>query len=571
MAQISSRRLAAPDAVSLPVPQSGARQADPERWVGSVGKIALAVFIAVPIFALLVPSLAGRVVWTVLIAGLPLFIVLAGYHRWRRICPLAFFSQIPARFKRSGKRRAPPWLEENYYYVAFGVFFLSLWLRLNATNGSGLAIAIFFVTLSLVAVAAGFLYTGKTWCNFLCPVSFIEKIYTEPHGLRETANSQCAKCTACKHGCPDINEENGYWSEITSQPKKSVFFAYWGVVFGFYFYYYLQAGTWNYYFGGAWTNEPGVLATAFLPGHDAKTAGFFFLPLIPRALASLLTLAFFGFFTCQVLSRLEAPLSRWLQRRNKQSDAARIRHVMLSLSGFAAFVTFYTFAGAPTLRKVSWAPHFFGILVVVVATLSLVRRLPRTRKSFAEESMARNLIKRWAWADQQPPGDLREAFWVHTIRLRESEKGYEQLLRTYREAVRETAADGLVSLEDLQMMESLRDRLSIKPADYEALISELAEEERERINQSAQELSPEKRLQLDSYAEVLKDYLERVLHAGGVPKDSSMIRLRSEYRITKEEHLAVLDQIFQAHGKGEIGLAYLKQWAKPEEPAVEQS
>jgi hypothetical protein len=569
MAYTSSRRLAAPDTLSLPVLQSGARQADPERWVGPVGKIALAVFVAVPIFALLVPSLAGRVVWTVLIAGLPLFIVLVGYHRWRRICPLAFFAQIPARFNRSGKRRAPPWLEENYYYVAFGVFFVSLWLRLNATNGNGYAIAIFFVILAVAAIAAGFLYTGKTWCNFLCPVSFVEKIYTEPHGLRETANSQCAKCTACKHGCPDINEENGYWSEITSQPKKSVFFAFWGVVFAFYFYYYLQAGTWNYYFGGAWTNEPGVLGTAFLPGHDAKTAGFFFLPLIPRALASLLTLAFFGFFTYQGLSRLEAPLGRWLQRRNKQSDAARVRHVMLSLSGFAAFVTFYTFAGAPTLRKVSWAPHFFGILVVVVATLSLVRRLPRTRKSFAEESMARNLIKRWAWADQQPPGDLREAFWVHTTRLRDSEKGYEQLLRTYREAVRETAADGLVSLEDLQMMESLRDRLSIKPADYEAIISELAEEERKRVNQSAQELSPEKRLQLDSYAEVLKGYLERVLGVGGVPKDSSMTQLRSEYRITKEEHLAVLDQIFQAHGKGGLGLAYLKQWAKPEESAAE--
>ncbi len=76
MAHTSPRRLAAPDAPLLPVLQPGAQQADPERWVGPVGKIALGVFVAVPIFALLVPSLAGRVVWTVLIAGLPLFIVL---------------------------------------------------------------------------------------------------------------------------------------------------------------------------------------------------------------------------------------------------------------------------------------------------------------------------------------------------------------------------------------------------------------------------------------------------------------------------------------------------------------
>src|SRR5713101_5570710 len=443
MANTSPRRSASPDTPLLPVLQPLAPQADPEGWFGPVKKIALTVFVGVPIFALLAPSLAGRVVWTVLIAGLPLFIVLVGYHRWRRLCPLAFLAQIPARFNRSGKRRAPQWLEEHYYYVAFGVFFVSLWLRLNATNGNGYAIAIFFVILSLAAIAVGFLYTGKTWCNFLCPVSFVEKIYTEPHGLRETANSQCDKCTACKHGCPDINQENGYWKGISSHSKKVVFFAFWGVVFGFYFYYYLQAGTWNYYFSGAWTNEPGVIDSTFLPGHDPKTAGFFFLPWVPRALASLLTLSLFALLSYQVLSRLEAPLGRWLRHRYQDRGEVNIRHVMFSLSSFGAFVTFYIFAGAPTLRRVSWAPHLFGILVVVVATLSLVRRLPRTRKSFAEESVARNVVKRWAWADQQPPGNLREAFWVHTIRLRESEKGYEQLLHTYQEAVRETAADGL--------------------------------------------------------------------------------------------------------------------------------
>ena len=516
---------------------------------------------------LLAPSLTGRVVWTVLIAGLPLFIVLVGYHRWRRLCPLAFFAQMPARLNRSGKRRAPQWLEEHYYYVAFGVFFVSLWLRLNATNGSGYAIALFFVIVTLSAFGVGFLYTGKTWCNFFCPVSFIEKIYTEPHGLRETLNSQCDKCTACKHACPDINQENGYWREISSHSKKVVFFAFWGVVFAFYFYYYLQAGTWEYYFSGTWTNEPGVIGSAFLPGHDSKTAGFFFLPWVPRALASLLTLALFGFLSYEMLSRLEPPLGRWLQHRNKDADEVSARHVMFSLSAFAAFVTFYTFAGAPTLRRVSWAPQFFGVFVVVVATFSLVRRLPRTRKRFTEESVARNVVKRWTWADQQPPGDLREAFWVHTIRMRESEKGYEQLLRTYQEAVRETVADGLVSREDLRLMESLRDMLLIKPADYEAIIADLAEQERTRVRPSLQQLSPEKRLQLDSYTEVLKAYLERVLEAGGIPKDSFMTHLRSEYRISREEHLAVLDQIFQAHGKGELGLAYLKHWDSPEESA----
>src|ERR1700675_56434 len=109
-------------------------------WVNRLRWLALAIFIALPIFAYFFRTIAGRVVWTMLVAALPLFIVLVGYHRWRRICPLAFFAQIPVRWRRPGTRRASAWLEANYYLVAFGVFSFSLWMRLIATNGDGHAI-----------------------------------------------------------------------------------------------------------------------------------------------------------------------------------------------------------------------------------------------------------------------------------------------------------------------------------------------------------------------------------------------------------------------------------------------
>src|SRR5712692_1705538 len=381
-----------------------------ERWVAPLARVALAVFVAVPVFAYFVQSLAGRVMWTVVVAALPLFIVLVGYHRWRRLCPLAFFAQLPVRLRRPGTRRASKWLEDRSYSVAFSVFFLSLWLRLVATNGSGPAVAAFFVLLSLAALTVGAIYTGKTWCNYICPVSFIEKIYTEPHGLRETRNSQCAKCTACKKACPDINEENGYWKEIGSRSRRDVTFAFPGLVFGFYFYYFLQAGTWRYYFGGLWTDQPMVIRTAFLPGVDATTAGFFFWPVVPRAAAALLTLALCALASWLLFSRLEGPIGRWLRRRNPATDFARVRHIMFSLAAFSAFVTFYSFAGAPTLRKLSWDPQVFGILVVLTAAASLARRLPRTQKAFAEEALGRAIVKRWAWTDMQPPRDVREAF-----------------------------------------------------------------------------------------------------------------------------------------------------------------
>lgn len=518
--------------------------ADGEWWVEWLRWVALVVFIAIPVFAHMMQGLAGRVVWTMAVASLPLFIVLVGYHRWRRICPLAFFAQIPVRLRRPGPKKVTAWTEGHYYYITLAVFFVSLWLRLVATNGDGHAISVFFVLIILAALIFGAFYTGKTWCNYICPVSFIEKIYTEPHGLRETPNSQCAKCTACKKFCPDINEENGYWKEIESLPKKFAYFSFPGLVFGFYFYYYLQAGTWDYYFGGRWVDEPNLVHDAFMPGHDAATAGFFFLPGVPRALASILTLALFALFSYFLFSLLEKLIGGFLRRRDAELDAGRARHVMFALAAFAAFTIFYTFAGAPTLYKYfPWVvPHVFFAVVVLVATYFLVRRLRRNQKTFAEETLARNIIKRWEWTDIQPPKDLREAFLIHTIRTRESTRGTEKVLEVYKDAVRETLANGFVTREEVHLLENLRNQLQIKKADHEKVMSSLAEEERALISDPSKQISAEKRLQLETYERALQNYLERALGEGAVD-DSLIMNLRAEYRVTKEEHAAVLDKL----------------------------
>jgi len=228
-------------------------------WVEPVARVAVAMFFGLILLGAAMPHVAGRVFWTVAVASLPLLFVIAGYHRWRRICPLAWVAQIPSRLGRAGRRRASPWLQAHGYDLAFALLGVSLWLRLVATNGDGRALAAFLVLLSAAAVAVGVAFTGKTWCNYICPVSFVERLYTEPRGLRDTPNSQCTTCTACKPACPDINEENSYWKEILSPAKARAYFAFPGVVLAFYAYFFLQAGTWAYYFGGSWTNQPNLI------------------------------------------------------------------------------------------------------------------------------------------------------------------------------------------------------------------------------------------------------------------------------------------------------------------------
>ncbi|HEY0172079.1 MAG TPA: cyclic nucleotide-binding domain-containing protein, partial [Pyrinomonadaceae bacterium] len=525
---------------------AGSGAADARDWwpEATVRWAALAVFVAVPVGALFFQNIAGRAVWTVAVAALPLFIVLIGYHRWRRVCPLAFFAQLPAKLWRAGRLKAPAWLEENYYYAVVGVFTVSLWLRLVATNGDGQALSTFFTLLALAAFASGFVFTGKTWCNHLCPVSFVEKVYTEPHGLRETANSQCAKCTACKKFCPDISEENGYWKEIGSRPKRLAYYAFPGLVFGFYFYYYLQSGTWSYYFGGGWTDEPRLFASAFLPGVDRATAGFFFYPQAPRALASLLTLAACGLVSFALFLAAERRVGAWLRARGREADEDQARHVTFSLAAFSAFLLFYTFAGAPTLWKLPWAvPHVFLILVVLTATASLLRRLGRTRQRFAEETLARNIVKRWEWADQAPPKDLREAFLVHTARASEGAKTAAGSLLIYKEAVQEAISDGLVSRDEVQKLERLRGQLNIKKADHDKVMTALASDDRALLGDPTRHLSAEKCLQLKSYESALEAYVGRASADEDLTDGRSVSRLRGEYRVTGEEHDAVLDRL----------------------------
>jgi hypothetical protein len=232
-----------------------------------------------------------------------------------------------------------------------------------------------------------------------------------------------------------------------------------------------------------------------------------------------------------------------LKRHVPDFDAARTRHVLFSMAAFLAFVTFYSFAGAPTLRLISPAPHLFLIVVVLTASLYLARRIERTQRAFAEETLAKNIVKRWEWPEPVPR-NLREAFLVHTIRSKESQKNTERSLDIYQEAVREALADGIVTRHEVQLLESLRNQLQIKKAEHDRIMSALAEEERSLLSSSQKHLPAEKRLQLENYTLALGNYLERAFKPGGGKTDDAILaRLWEEYRITPEEHAAVLEDL----------------------------
>ena len=118
-----------------------------EWWVAPVKWFALVVFIAVPVFAHLamMQAIAGRVVWTMVVASIPLFIVLVGYHRWRVLPPslLRADSRTPA----SSRRQKSFALAASQLLLHSGrdLRRLALGSGLISTNGNGHAITAFFV------------------------------------------------------------------------------------------------------------------------------------------------------------------------------------------------------------------------------------------------------------------------------------------------------------------------------------------------------------------------------------------------------------------------------------------
>lgn len=491
-----------------------------QRWLrgllaaGYLGLIAL---------GLLSPA-QPRIFWTMLLPLLPFAIVLMGFPVWRRLCPLAFFGEGGRRLDRKSQRRVPPWLERWFLPVTFGILLACLVLRLVATNGDGRWLAGLLAVLAVAAFATNRLFTGKTWCNFFCPVGLIERIYTEPNSLHTAGNSQCAQCTACKRHCPDIDQENGYWKELTAPGRQLAFFAFPGLVLAFYVYYWLRYGDWEAYFDGRWTAIPASSDLAFGPG-------FFFAPQVPAWVAALATLLAFSAVSYLLFRGVEALLARWV------AEPERRRHLTLTLAAFAAFNLFYLFAGAPTLRRLPGGTRSVAFAAPLVASLFLVKRWRRTQAHFIGDRGAARLLRAWPF-DEPPPSDPREVYgWIQASR-----HAREKDLDAYSNVVRGMIQDGLVRPGELKLLAGVRERLGISDSEHDAVLERLSEEERHLFEEGAAG-GVEERVQLEGYRAAMA---EALLRGAG---EEELVELQERFGIDAEAQGKALEEVRGASGE----------------------
>jgi 4Fe-4S binding domain len=350
--------------------------------------------------------LATTLFWGAIVPGAIFILLVLGHEVWRRICPLSFLSQIPRalswqrQFKRENsstgkvryelaKVRADSWLGKNYPYLQFGWLFVGLCGRILFFNADRTILALWLLFTIATAITVGYLYGGKSWCNYFCPMAPVQHVYSEPGGLlasqahtseQSITQSMCriilpdkteqSACVACQKPCIDIDSERSYWDGLNKPKASFLRYSYIGLVVGYFSYYYLYAGSWDYYVSGAWARQPDQLASLLSPGFYLFGQAIN----IPKLVAVPITL---GSFTV-----IGYWLGRWIESRVKVYSRDRglkltpdvIRHRIFTLSTFAIFNFFFIFGGRPLVQLMPISVQFtYELSLVLLGSIPFMK------------------------------------------------------------------------------------------------------------------------------------------------------------------------------------------------------
>ncbi|MCL6433554.1 MAG: hypothetical protein K6T90_04940 [Leptolyngbyaceae cyanobacterium HOT.MB2.61] len=373
------------------------------------------------------PFSMTALMWWAMIVPAAIFILLVfGHEFWRRICPLSFLSQLPRALGIQRRRKIVDpvtgetrwdvvritensWLGRNHLYFQFGLFVLGLGIRILYVNSDRVALGSFLIGTIICAILIGYLYAGKSWCHYFCPMAPVQQVYTGPRSLlgsqtyREQkpaiTQSMCrtvdpktgreqSACVACKAACFDIDAEKTYWTEFKKPGRRLVQYGYLGMVIAFYLYYYLYAGNWDYYFTGAWTHEDDQIAKVmdtgfYIYGHAIP---------IPKAIAVYITFSVLIAITLAIGLILEKLCRTFVVWRGRPVSKEQSQHLVFTLFTGASFWTFFSYGARPSLNRLPYYPLLaFNALIVLVGSIWLYRTLKRTRAQYERESMAVSL------------------------------------------------------------------------------------------------------------------------------------------------------------------------------------
>ncbi|GAB5533853.1 MAG: hypothetical protein Rubg2KO_01020 [Rubricoccaceae bacterium] len=168
--------------------------------------VSVVTALGVTVLLVVRPDLGLLLTWKVLVPLVPAVLLFAP-QIWRNLCPIGVVNQLPSKLGFGGTNRLSARAQRNAPLIAIGLFFAIVPLRLTVFDQNGPALAVFVVTLLVVAVVGGVLVTGKGgWCATLCPVLPVERLYGQ-QPILDAPHAHCDTCTGCIRSCYDLKPE----------------------------------------------------------------------------------------------------------------------------------------------------------------------------------------------------------------------------------------------------------------------------------------------------------------------------------------------------------------------------
>ncbi|MGK7925093.1 MAG: hypothetical protein AB4290_07570, partial [Spirulina sp.] len=520
--------------------------------------------------------LGAKIFWGMVVPTAILILLFLGHETWRRICPLSFMSQLPRALGKQRQRqkinpktqkvryelakvRQDSWLARNHLYLQFGLLCLGLCIRILFVNSHRILLGIFLLFTILSAIAVGYFYSGKSWCQYFCPMAPVEMILTGPRALfgseahqgerQKITQSTCRTidpsgkeknaCVGCQSPCIDIDAERNYWELFNKPGRRFMQYGYLGLVLGFYLYYFFYSGTFKYFYSGVTNHEENQLQTVLEPG-------FYFFGhaiLIPKLFAVPLTIGVFVALSYWLLSKIEKFYKGYRRRIGKPLTQQQIQHHIFTVSTFVVFNLYFIFGGRPFLKSFpTWVELMFNGAIAIASTLWMYRTLNRSSEVYSRESLANSLRRQLSklnidfskFLEGRSMNELKpDEIYVLAKVLPNFSK--ESSLQVYKGVLRDALEQGNVqSANSFERLEQLRLELGIKDEEHYNLLTDLGLENPDLLNPYKSK-TKETQLRLQSYQEALELQLLDLLEMG-VPLPEALVRRERQIQTLKQDY-----------------------------------
>jgi hypothetical protein len=480
-----------------------------------------------------------------------LLIGVLSHELWRRICPLAFVSQLARALgwqrSRPGRKGRPEvvqveadsWLGRHHLALQWSLLIAGLCLRLLWVNGSPLGLAILLLVTLAAALLVGWAWGGKAWCQYVCPMGPVQTVLTGLRGplgspahvgtTSRVTQSMCrtiasdgreqSACVACQAPCIDIDAERSFWQ--TLRGKRSLGWAwcsYPGLTLAFFLLMDrvgvgtdLAAHPLGYLRSGGWAFDAGLpqrIGLSLWPG----------LP-VPRLLEIPLLLSGAAALSALLFGGLERLLDRLYQHRGLGEPRERAVQRTRLLASFVAINIFFWFVDPFQGALGHEGGELLRSLVLVASAIGLFRSWGRDQATYRRESASESLrrqLRELPGLEAALDGRALEALSpqeVFTLVKAMPAMGRQQGRGVYRDVMAEMLRTGrLDRASALLELQELRQTLQLEESDHHAVVRTLASEQPDLLERDHLQRQVD-----DLRREAAHEAIEDLLRLAGMP------------------------------------------------------